>query len=140
MGQKQLVCLCRILLRKTPILILDESTASCDPQTDAIIQSVIRTHLSSCTVLTIAHRLFTIIDSDRIMVLEKGRIVELDTPSALLQNEAGKFTELVEATGEETAAELRKIAMGSDSKDGILKRSVEGVLNQSAEMEMFGFG
>ncbi|XP_076266255.1 multidrug resistance-associated protein 1-like isoform X2 [Rhynchophorus ferrugineus] len=83
-GQRQLICLARALLRKTKVLILDEATAAVDLETDDLIQRTIRTEFKSCTVLTIAHRLNTIMDSDRVIVLDKGRIVEFDTPSSLL--------------------------------------------------------
>ncbi|XP_050310916.1 multidrug resistance-associated protein 1 isoform X2 [Anthonomus grandis grandis] len=83
-GQRQLVCLARALLRKTKVLILDEATAAVDLETDDLIQQTIRTEFKDCTVLTIAHRLNTIMDSDRVIVLDKGQIAEFDTPSNLL--------------------------------------------------------
>ncbi|XP_051795823.1 ATP-binding cassette sub-family C member 3 isoform X4 [Acanthochromis polyacanthus] len=83
-GQRQLVCLARALLRKTRILILDEATAAIDLETDDLIQSTIRTQFEDCTVFTIAHRLNTIMDYTRVLVLDKGQIAEFDTPTSLL--------------------------------------------------------
>uniref|UniRef100_A0A8D0EF95 ABC-type glutathione-S-conjugate transporter n=1 Tax=Salvator merianae TaxID=96440 RepID=A0A8D0EF95_SALMN len=83
-GQRQLVCLARALLRKTRILILDEATAAIDLETDNFIQTTIRTQFEDCTVLTIAHRLNTIMDYTRVLVLDKGTIAEFDTPSRLI--------------------------------------------------------
>ncbi|XP_071062931.1 LOW QUALITY PROTEIN: ATP-binding cassette sub-family C member 3 [Pseudochaenichthys georgianus] len=83
-GQRQLVCLARALLRKTRILVLDEATAAIDLETDDLIQSTIRTQFEDCTVFTIAHRLNTIMDYTRVLVLDKGQIAEFDTPTNLL--------------------------------------------------------
>ncbi|XP_069503216.1 multidrug resistance-associated protein 1 isoform X2 [Ambystoma mexicanum] len=84
-GQRQLVCLARALLRKTKILVLDEATAAVDLETDDLIQSTIRVQFEDCTVITIAHRLNTIMDYTRVIVLDKGQIVEFDSPANLLQ-------------------------------------------------------
>lgn len=73
-------------MRKTKVLILDEATAAIDIETDELIQQTIRTQFADCTILTIAHRLNTIMDSDRIIVLEKGEITEFDTPQNLIAN------------------------------------------------------
>ncbi|XP_044158857.1 multidrug resistance-associated protein 1-like [Bufo gargarizans] len=89
-GQRQLVCLARAVLRKTKILVLDEATAAVDLETDDLIQSTIRKEFEDCTVITIAHRLNTIMDYTRIVVFDKGEIAEFDTPSTLLDNK-GQF-------------------------------------------------
>ena len=98
-GQRQLVCLTRALLRKTKILILDEATASVDPSTDELIQRSIREHFADCTVITIAHRLHTILDSSRIIVLDQGRIIEIDTPQNLLANKNSVFYSMASEAG-----------------------------------------
>ncbi|KRY48044.1 Multidrug resistance-associated protein 1 [Trichinella britovi] len=98
-GQRQLVCLARALLRKTKILILDEATAAVDLETDDLIQQTIRLHFSDCTVLTIAHRLNTIIDNDRIMVLDAGRIAEFEPPQQLLDNKNSIFYSMAKDAG-----------------------------------------
>ncbi|KPJ13568.1 ABC transporter C family member 12 [Papilio machaon] len=99
-GQRQLVCLARAILRSNRILVMDEATANVDPQTDALIQTTIRKQFAACTVLTIAHRLNTIMDSDRVLVMDKGEVVEYDYPYRLLQNPNSKFTSMVRETGE----------------------------------------
>lgn len=95
-GQRQLLCIARSLLRKPKILVMDEATASIDNETDAIIQRMIRENFNDATVLTIAHRLGTIADCDRILVLDDGRIAELDTPENLMNKEGGLFRAMVE--------------------------------------------
>ena len=94
MGQKQLLCLARALLKKTQILLIDEATANVDPYTDRLIQETIRKEFSKQTVLTIAHRLDTIIDYDRIFVMDSGRLIESGTPSELLSNPSSNFYSL----------------------------------------------
>ena len=85
-GQKQLVCLARALLRRSRILIMDEATAAVDLETDELIQRTIRTEFVDCTIMTIAHRLATIMDYDRVMVMDNGKIVEYDRPNTLLKD------------------------------------------------------
>ncbi|CAJ0961700.1 unnamed protein product [Ranitomeya imitator] len=97
-GQRQLICLARALLRKTKILVLDEATASIDMETDSLIQGTIRKVFSDCTVLTIAHRLHTVLDSERVLVLEAGRVVEFDEPQRLVQKN-GAFSKMVSEAG-----------------------------------------
>ncbi|KAG7459398.1 hypothetical protein MATL_G00210320 [Megalops atlanticus] len=90
LGQRQLVCLARALLRKTKILVLDEATAAVDLETDNLIQSTIRSQFEDCTVLTIAHRLNTIMDYTRVIVMERGHVMEMDSPSRLIA-QRGRF-------------------------------------------------
>ncbi|KAM3826734.1 multidrug resistance-associated protein 1-like isoform 1-T1 [Vipera latastei] len=97
-GQRQLVCLARALLRKSKILVLDEATAAVDLETDSLIQSTIRTQFEGCTVLTIAHRLNTIMDYTRVIVLEKGRIVECGAPADLIESR-GLFYDMAKDAG-----------------------------------------
>ncbi|NWX34149.1 MRP1 protein, partial [Notiomystis cincta] len=97
-GQKQLVCLARALLQKAKILILDEATAAVDVETDAQLQAMLRAQFRDCTVLTIAHRVNTVLDCDRILVLEDGRIAEFDTPEHLIA-QRGLFYRLMEESG-----------------------------------------
>uniref|UniRef100_A0A6Q2Y919 Cystic fibrosis transmembrane conductance regulator n=1 Tax=Esox lucius TaxID=8010 RepID=A0A6Q2Y919_ESOLU len=105
-GQRQLVCLARAVLRKNRILIIDEATANVDPRTDELIQKTIRDKFRECTVLTIAHRLNTIIDNDRILVLDAGQIHEYDEPFTLLRNRKGIFFKMVQQTGRQEAVDL----------------------------------
>uniref|UniRef100_A0A667Y7H0 ATP-binding cassette, sub-family C (CFTR/MRP), member 2 n=1 Tax=Myripristis murdjan TaxID=586833 RepID=A0A667Y7H0_9TELE len=97
-GQRQLLCLARALLRKSRILILDEATAAVDLETDNLIQTTIRKEFSHCTVLTIAHRLHSIMDSSRVMVLSAGKIVEFDSPSNLIEKQ-GHFYAMAKDAG-----------------------------------------
>uniref|UniRef100_A0A8W7Q0U0 ABC transporter domain-containing protein n=1 Tax=Anopheles coluzzii TaxID=1518534 RepID=A0A8W7Q0U0_ANOCL len=90
-GQRQLICLARAILKGSKILILDEATANVDPRTDALLQKTIRTQFTDCTVLTIAHRLNTILDYDRVLVMDAGQMVEFDSPQKLLQIADGFF-------------------------------------------------
>ncbi|KAM3913418.1 ATP-binding cassette sub-family C member 2-like [Leptodactylus fuscus] len=97
-GQRQLVCLARALLRKSKILILDEATAAVDLETDDLIQKTIRSEFADCTVLTIAHRLHTIMDSNKVMVLDSGKIIEYGSPEKLLQSQ-GHFASMAKDAG-----------------------------------------
>jgi ABC-type multidrug transport system fused ATPase/permease subunit len=98
-GQRQLLCLARALLNPSKVLILDEATASVDVETDKIVQETIRKEFSDRTILTIAHRIDTVLDSDRIVVLERGHVKEFDTPAKLLENKDGLFYNLCSQGG-----------------------------------------
>ncbi|ORY36994.1 P-loop containing nucleoside triphosphate hydrolase protein [Rhizoclosmatium globosum] len=109
-GERQLLCLSRAMLKTPRILIMDEATANVDYETDAMIQKALREDFKDATVLTIAHRLNTVIDYDRVMVLEKGSIAEFDSPKKLLDDESSMFFALVAQTGESNAAMLKELA------------------------------
>ncbi|XP_025100027.1 multidrug resistance-associated protein 1-like [Pomacea canaliculata] len=98
-GQRQLVCLARSLLRRTKLLVLDEATAAVDMETDSLIQNTIRQAFSSCTIITIAHRLNTIMDYDRILVLDEGLVKEYDSPHVLLADRMSIFYGMAKDAG-----------------------------------------
>ena len=98
-GQRQLICLARALLRKSRILILDEATSAVDMETDSLIQETIRTEFADSSILTIAHRLHTIMDSNRVAVLNEGSIAEFDSPVNLLSNDSSIFSSLAKDAG-----------------------------------------
>lgn len=106
-GERQLVCLARAVLQNHRILIMDEATANVDLETDALIQKALRERFTTNTCLMIAHRMDTIIDTDKVLVLDHGKIAEFDAPIRLLQDSNGVFTSMIEATGEASAASLR---------------------------------
>lgn len=109
-GQQQLVALCRVLLRRSKVLMLDEATSSVDVETDAMIQRTIRSEFRDTTIISIAHRLGTIVTSDYILVLSNGAVVEYDKPAVLLRDPNSQFTHLVEEMGEAAAAKMRELA------------------------------
>ncbi|NXR19167.1 MRP7 protein, partial [Cinclus mexicanus] len=94
-GQRQLVCLARALLTQAKVLCIDEATASVDEKTDQLLQQTIRQRFADKTVLTIAHRLNTILDSDRVLVMQAGRVAELDSPASLSQKDGSLFQRLL---------------------------------------------
>lgn len=116
MGQRQLVCLARAILRNNKILILDEATANVDADTDKFVQTTIREKFAHCTVLTIAHRLHTVMDSDRVLVIDAGEVVEFDHAFNLLKTN-GYLRRLVDETDNSTARNLLHMAKrGYDKK------------------------
>ncbi|CAD6992118.1 unnamed protein product [Ceratitis capitata] len=110
-GQRQLVCLARAILRENKVLVLDEATANVDPQTDALIQLTIRNKFKNCTVLTIAHRLHTVMDSDKVLVMDAGKAVEFGSPFELLtENKTKIFYSMVKQAGNNTFDNLLTVA------------------------------
>ncbi|XP_065349429.1 probable multidrug resistance-associated protein lethal(2)03659 [Cloeon dipterum] len=107
-GQRQLVCLARAIVRNNKILVLDEATANVDPKTDAFIQTTIRKKFANCTVFTIAHRLHTIMDSDRVLVMDLGRAAELAAPAELLANSKSIFAGMAQQVGLNLSNYLQK--------------------------------
>ncbi|KAF0690854.1 Aste57867_17802 [Aphanomyces stellatus] len=98
-GERQMLCMARALLRQARIVVMDEATAAIDHETDQNLQRVIRTEFASSTVLTIAHRLDTVLDADRIMVFDQGRLAQCDAPNALIGQGSGIFFELCSEGG-----------------------------------------
>lgn len=123
-GQRQLICLARAIARRNKILVLDEATANVDPETDTFIQKTIREQFADCTVLTIAHRLVTVMDSDRVLVLDAGQVREFDEPYKLLQDENGLLTRMTKNSGLQTDR-LYRIAKASHMDK--LKQTTSGL-------------
>jgi len=106
-GQRQLICMVRALLRHSRIICMDEATASVDIQTDCLIQEMIRSQFQDCTIITVAHRLHTIMDSDRVMTLRDGKLVEFDKPITLIREHPdGLFAGMVAATNDASLIQL----------------------------------
>ena len=105
-GQRQQICLARVVLREPKILVLDEATSSLDAITDNLVSETIRAEFENSTVITIAHRLHTVVESDKLIVLDKGMIGEMGSPIELLEN-GGMFASMVAETGSSTSRYLR---------------------------------
>ena len=97
-GERQLLCLSRALLRNAKIIVLDEATAAVDPETEVAVQNTIQNAFSNSTVLTIAHRLKTVILCNRVIVMKNGQIIEFDAPSVLLSNSNSEFSKMMAST------------------------------------------
>ena len=100
-GQRQLLCLSRAILRRAKVLVMDEATGSVDTLTDTIIQRTLSQQAkdTGCTVLTIAHRINTIINNDLIVVMDNGRVAEMGSPQELMEQEDSMFRSLAKAQG-----------------------------------------
>ncbi|KAF8507555.1 multidrug resistance-associated ABC transporter [Gautieria morchelliformis] len=109
-GEKQLICMARAILKRAKVLVMDEATASVDYATDELIGRTIRHEFAGSTIMTIAHRLRTVVDYNRVMLLDEGRIVEFDSPAMLLSDPNSQFYSLCKATGQTEFSMLRRMA------------------------------
>ena len=114
-GQRQLLCLARALLLRNNIILLDEPSANVDSKTDQLLQKTLRERFSEATIISVAHRLDTIIDYDKVLVLGDGKMIEFGSPSDLLSKEGGQFLALVKSTGDEMAKTLFKRASAREA-------------------------
>jgi len=131
LGQRQLICIARSLVIGSKIIVLDEATASIDMVTDKLLQETIKENFADCTVLTIAHRLNTIIESDKVLVMDSGEVAEFGEPHKLLEDPNGIFAELVSHAGE---AASRKLAMIAEDAHKDRNNGVD-VVAEEIEME-----
>lgn len=113
LGQRQLICVGRALLKKSKILLLDEASSSIDLETDHLLQKTLRTEFSHCTTITIAHRLATIMDSDRVLVLDAGKVQEFEAPNVLLANQDSLFSLLHQQTQSSAQAAIQSAVVES---------------------------
>ncbi|EAS02140.2 ABC transporter C family protein (macronuclear) [Tetrahymena thermophila SB210] len=116
LGQRQLICIARAIIKKPKILLMDEATASIDEMTDSLIQNLIKQELKDATVITIAHRLKTIIQYDKILVLDKGTLKEFDTPLNLINKEQSFFRNLVMENGMIFLEEMKQLAIKKEQE------------------------
>ena len=108
-GQRQQMCLARAVLKQNKIILLDEATSSVDFETDRLIQDAVRHHFKESTIMTIAHRLSTVADYDKVLVMGDGRVLEYGHPKDLLDNQ-GDFYQMVQETGPANAQLIYEIA------------------------------
>ena len=116
-GERQLLCLARAILQKRKLLILDEPTANVDSRTDKLLQEAVKKSFSNATIISVAHRLDTVIDYDLILVLGGGEVLEFGSPSELISLN-GHFSRMIDDTGTEMSIQLRKRAQGASLKTG----------------------
>ena len=122
-GQRALLCMCRALLRKPRILAMDEATAAVDYETDKLIQTAIRERLAGSTVLTIAHRINTIMDYDQVLMLDKGSVLEYAPPLELLNDEESAFRSLAEDSGINIAQAIVDLTPANQPKITIVENA-----------------
>ncbi|KAF9181719.1 hypothetical protein BGZ50_005356 [Haplosporangium sp. Z 11] len=134
-GQRQLLCLARAMLTHAKVIIMDEATASVDVATDVMLQKAIRVDFANSTVLTIAHRLNTVIDYTRVLVLDHGEIKEFDTPANLLSRPDSVFSSMVEETGPMNAALLRSLATAAAEGNTLDVKEVFAASQSKEEVE-----
>ena len=114
-GQRQIICLTRALLRNSKILILDEASSSLDIETNRLIQQTIRQHWKHATIQSIAHRLLTLANFDRIIVLDNRTVARCGSPKELLEDQNGLFVGLVDSMGHTGAAHFRRKVVDSEN-------------------------
>ncbi|BEI79510.1 hypothetical protein CcaverHIS002_0100390 [Cutaneotrichosporon cavernicola] len=115
-GEKQLICMARAILRRNKVLLMDEATASIDYETDELISTTIRAEFSDSTIITIAHRIHTIIDFDKVLVMHRGTIAEYASPAELLRDTKSRFYALCRATGRNEFRHLREAALAAEQR------------------------
>ncbi|CAK9783969.1 P-loop containing nucleoside triphosphate hydrolase protein [Cutaneotrichosporon oleaginosum] len=115
-GEKQLICMARAILRRNKVLLMDEATASIDYETDELISTTIRAEFSDSTIITIAHRIHTIIDFDKVLVMHRGNIAEYASPAELLRDSKSRFYALCRATGRSEFKHLREAAFEAERR------------------------
>jgi len=116
LGEKQLLCVARAILKKSKIVILDEPTASLDIETSQLVKKIITESFKHTTVFFIVHHLSLVMDYDKIMVMNKGELIEFDKPFSLIKNEKGLFSQMLHASGEKTAENLKQLAFDALNK------------------------
>lgn len=123
-GQRQLICLARAILRQNKILVLDEATANVDPETDSFIQETIGSKFKDCTIITIAHRLITIVDSDRVLVLDQGKVSEFEEPDKLIKRESSLFSKMLASVQAQQGMRIRRLIEESANRRKIRGQQV----------------